>query len=115
MSLRLRLAVWLTAAAVLSCSVPQEQSLLDRFFSASRLRDRTALSNFATVVFEPLEQGIVTDFDILEVVHVRGNAKSVTIGAAVKLPDGQVVEKTLSVTLERRSGAWMVTQVQEIR
>ena len=47
---------------------PQERSILDRFFSASRLRDQTALSNFATVVFEPLEQGIVTDFDVVRVV-----------------------------------------------
>ena len=37
--------------------------------------------------------------------------KTVTISAPVKLPDGQVVEKTLTVRLERRDGAWIVTDV----
>ena len=104
-------AVWLAAAVALGCSVPQERSVLDRFFNASRLRDKTALSSFATIVFEPLEQGIITDFDVLRVSPEQDDAKQVTIHAPVKLPDGQVVEKTLTVTLERRNGAWIVTHV----
>jgi hypothetical protein len=39
--------------------------LLDRFFAASRLRDRTALARFATVVFEPHVDGIVVRFDVV--------------------------------------------------
>ena len=97
----------------LGCSVPQERSLLDRFFTASRLRDKTALSNFATVVFEPLEQGIITDFEVVRVAPEQNDAKAVTISAPVKLPDGQVVEKTLIVTLERRNGRWIVTHVDD--
>jgi len=107
------LAGWLTAAVAIACSVPQERSVLDRFFSASRLRDKTALSNFATVVFEPLEQGIIIDFEIIRVSAEIDDAKTVTISAPVKRPDGQVVEKTLDVTLERRAGRWIVTHVEK--
>ena len=106
------LATWLAAAVALGCSVPQERSILDRFFSASRLRDKTALSNFATVVFEPLEQGIITDFDVLGITPERADVKEVTISAPVKLPNGQVEEKTLTVRLERRNGRWFVTHVE---
>jgi hypothetical protein len=105
-------AAWLTAAVALGCSVPQERSLLDRFFTASRLRDMTALSNVATVVFEPLEQGIITDFDVLRVTSGQADVKEVTISAPVKLPNGQVEEKTLTIRLERRNGRWTVTHVK---
>ena len=106
------LAVWLSGAVALGCSVPQERSILERFFEASRLRDRTALSNYATVIIEPLEQGIVTDFDVLRVSPGRHGTKAVTIDARVKLPDGRIVDKTVSVTLERRDGRWIVTDVE---
>ena len=105
------LAVWVAGAVALGCSVPQERSILERFFDASRLRDRTALSNYATVIIEPLEQGIVTDFDVLRVSPETRDTKAVTVDARVKLPDGRIVDKTLSVTLERRDGRWIVTGV----
>jgi len=35
------------------CGPNTERALLTRFFSASRLRDLTALQKIATVVFEP--------------------------------------------------------------
>ena len=73
----------------------------------------TALSNVATVVFEPLEQGIITDFNVVRVAPGQNDAKAVTISAPVKLPDDQVVEKTFVVTLERRSGRWIVTHVED--
>jgi len=105
------LAAWLAAVA-LGCSVPQERSILDRFFSASRLRDKTALSNFATVVFEPLEQGMITDFEVLRVTAERDDLKEVTISAPVKLPNGHVEERTLDVRLELRNGRWIVTHIE---
>jgi hypothetical protein len=55
------------ALTAVNCSTASERALLDQFFVASRLRDRTALARFATVVFEPLTDGIVAEF-IVQVV-----------------------------------------------
>ncbi len=48
----------------LACSVPREQSVLDEFFVASRLRDTTALARISLVVLEPREAGTVGRFKI---------------------------------------------------
>jgi hypothetical protein len=111
-----------TAAAVLlvACARP-EQTLLERFFGASRLRDTTALQAVATVTFEPLQQGIVRTFRIAGVTPERLDGqtvtKDVTLEAPVILPDGQTVQKTLVVTLQRAGGdgssRWMVTGVRD--
>lgn len=45
--------------------VSADHMLLDRFFAASRLLDRTQLSRYATVVFEPNSDGIVTYFTVV--------------------------------------------------
>ena len=86
-----------------------EQPLLARFFGASRLRDLTALQTVATVVFEPREQGIVRTFDITDVgpEQIRGAAtvKDVVVQAPVFMPDGQTVQKTIIITLERARDA----------
>jgi len=106
------------ALAVLTsaCSGP-ERPLIDQFFAASRLRDRTALEKIATVIYEPRERGIVTTFDVLAVDTRRDGGrerKSVTIAAPVTLPDGRRVPKTLAVTLDRdASGRWIVTAVND--
>jgi hypothetical protein len=50
-----------------ACRKTAETALLERFFDASRLRDLTALADFATVVFEPLRDGIVTQFEVVSV------------------------------------------------
>ena len=85
-----------------------ERPILERFFGASRLRDTTALQTVATVIFEPLQQGIVRTFEITSVSPERSEgqaiAKDVTVAAPVILPDGQTVQKTLVVTLSRRTG-----------
>ena len=95
-----------------------EQVLLDQFFSASRLRDRTALQKISTVILEPLEQGAVTTFTITNVVDLEGpnglvQSKQVTVSAPVSLPDGRTAQKTLSVVLERgdrqTTAPWIVT------
>jgi len=103
------------------CAAP-EQSLLDAFFGASRLRDTTALQRVSTVIFEPREQGIVRTFEITGVTSERVDGqqtitKQVTVVAPVILPDGQTVRKTLVITLTRgsagESSRWMVTGVRE--
>jgi hypothetical protein len=116
-----RLAVAMLAVVVLEACAGAERPLLERFFGASRLRDRTALQAISTVIFEPREQGIVRTFTITSVTpeHSRdGTAtKDVTIAAPVVLPDGQTVQKTLVVTLQRasgeRAGRWLVTGVRD--
>ena len=105
----------LAALFVIGCSVHPEQPLLERFFAASRLRDRTALQALSTIIFEPREDGIVTNFKIAGVTEEQASGdtvtKNATITAPVKLSDGQIVQKTLVVTLERRADVWIVTGV----
>ena len=111
------LAIAVTAGG---CAAP-EQSLLEQFFGASRLRDTTALQGVSTITFEPLQQGIVRTFEITAVTPERLDgqmtAKDITVVAPVILPDGQTVRKTLVVTMERDNGGdsrrWIVTGVRD--
>jgi hypothetical protein len=122
------LAVWQIASLLtltfLSCSAPAEQPMLTQFFAASRLRDLTALQNFATVVFEPAIDGIVTSFDVTRVTATKGSdgqvvSKDVSISAPVRLPDGRTVLKHLVITVQRgmpasdrnRWQGWMITAI----
>ncbi len=108
------------AVTVGGCAAP-EQSLLEQFFGASRLRDTTALQRVSTITFEPLQQGIVRTFEITGVTPERVDgqtaAKDITVVAPVILPDGQTVRKTLVVTMERNNGGdshrWIVTGVRD--
>ena len=108
------------AVTVGGCAAP-EQSLLEQFFGASRLRDTTALQAVSTIIFEPLQQGIVRTFEITGVTpeRVAGQtaAKDITVVAPVILPDGQTVRKTLVVTMQRNNGGdsrrWIVTGVRD--
>jgi hypothetical protein len=95
----------------------------EEFFGNSRLGDVASLQRFSTITFEPLQQGIVTDFDIVKVVE-EGETKTVTVSADVKRPDGQVVPETLLVMMERRPASaagsptsdrreWMITGLLE--
>ena len=61
------LAVSLIAATLVACLAPAEHPILNQFFAASRLRDHTALSAFATVAFEPNTHGIVNQFSVTNV------------------------------------------------
>jgi hypothetical protein len=90
-----------------------ERRLLDQFFSLSRLRDRTALQQIATVVFEPRQDGTVAAFTIVKVEDVEQSdaavaSKQVTVSAPVRLPDGQTVTKKIVLVLQRRD-RWFVT------
>jgi hypothetical protein len=107
-------AAWLIAGALASGCVRQEQSILDEFFDASRLRDKTALAKFATVTFEPLQQGIVVEYTI-DKVAVDGGTKQITVKAQVERPDGRTVPETLLVLMQHGGRGWTITGVTEIR
>lgn len=57
----------LSLLPVAACSSPPEQQLLQKYFTASRMRDNTTLQNFATVSFSPGEEGVVQKFNITSV------------------------------------------------
>jgi hypothetical protein len=107
---------------------PSEHLILDQFFAASRVRDRTALQKFATVLLEPLDQGIVTDFKVIHVTPERGEtvdgmaalSKEVTIDALVRLAGGRTAQKVFVITMRRPPagsrepvGRWMITGIRE--
>jgi hypothetical protein len=114
------------ALALTSCSSPGEEPLLSQFFAASRLRDRTALQDIASVSFEPNVQGIITRFEVTHVVSVaeaggESESKDVSISAPVRLPDGQTVQKHFVVTMNRPRtagdtnhwGGWMIRAIRD--
>jgi hypothetical protein len=103
-----------------ACAHP-EQPLLDRFFAASRLRDKTALQQFATVIFEPRDNGIVRTFAITKVAPAaqdRAAGEQVTVSAIVVQPDGTAARDTLVVTLRKGDGRtgyrWTVVGVRDV-
>ena len=97
----LKLGPTLCVLFALACSVPREQSILDRFFIASRLRDRTVLSRLSTVAFEPLKDGIIVDYTITHVTQLDDAHRDVAIVAPVRVPDGRTVVERLVFSLER--------------
>jgi hypothetical protein len=107
--------VMLALAGFISCTPPAEYPLLEQFFLASRMRDLTALHNIATVVFEPRDQGVVTEFTITNVDRRRVNgheSKEVTVQAPVRALTGAVMRKRLLLTVEPVDGRWKVTSVR---
>jgi hypothetical protein len=93
------LPVALAAILLSGCSNAREHALLDKFFSASRLRDLTALHTVSTVVFEPRERGTVLSFEIKSVEEVSAGSKIVHVDAEVRRPDGQTERERLLVTI----------------
>jgi hypothetical protein len=120
---RVLMLVVALAAVLAACSPRAEEPILSAFFSASRLRDRTALQKLATTSFDPAVHGIITSFTITGVATTRaaGRAtKEVSISAPVKLPSGQTIWKNLVVTVEldesagaRTSARWIVTAIRD--
>ena len=108
-------AVVLTLTAA-GCGHPREQALVDQFFSASRLRDKTAAQSVSTVFFDPRDQGLVRDFTIKSVTPEEESggvaSKNVTLSASVESLDGVTSQKTIFVTMQKKPGAaWMITGV----
>lgn len=113
---RSRFAAALVAAALAACSGASEYPVVDRFFSASRLHDKTALAAIATVALDPVTDGTVTDFSIVKIDAEPGrtppSSETVTVDARVHVPSGQIVRKKIVLTLRRgEAGAWIVTGV----
>src|SRR4051794_12572295 len=85
-----------------ACSARPERATVDEFFAASRLRDKTALEHRATVIFEPLENGVVESFEITNVAPQDENTKAVTVSAQVKLPQArEATQRTILLTLAK--------------
>jgi hypothetical protein len=108
--------VVLAITALAACGHAAEKALLDRFFSVSRLRDRTAAQSISTVFFDPKDQGLVREFTITNVTPEEESggvvSKNVTIGASVESLAGVRAEKTIFVTMQRRpNAAWIITGV----
>jgi hypothetical protein len=74
------LAPILTAVAILGgcSSTPPEANIVRQFFRASQLRDTQTLANFAVVTFDPKQNGVVTDFDVVSVSPERTEPLQVT-------------------------------------
>jgi hypothetical protein len=64
------------------------------------------------VIFEPRRDGVVQVFEVLDAGPEAGS-KGVTVRARVRTPAGQVVERTLVVTMQRGAGPrpdrWFIT------
>lgn len=118
-----RLAAVMMAVVTLEACGGAERPLLEQFFGASRLRDRTALQAVSTITFEPREQGIVRTFEIAGVtperLEGRTFVKEVTVEAPVSMPGGQTMQKTLVVTMQRAMGGnrgadpWIITGIAD--
>lgn len=115
MSLRNRTRASVVLACLLAgCGVLSlEEQVLQRFFEASRLYDRAALEKVATIVFNPAVDGIVQDFTVESVAAADGR-RVVQVDAQVRRRTGAAVER-LVVTLERRDGRWLVTELTRPR
>ena len=81
------------------------------------------LAEVSDVVFEPRTDGAVQEFVIADGGQERrladgaAVAKDVTLNAKVLTPDGQVVSRTLVVTMRRGPGqrSWFITAVTPLR
>jgi hypothetical protein len=96
-----------------ACSRAAERPLLESFFSAARLRDRTALADVATTAFEPRERGTVLSFDVASVRHVAADRKDVTVSARLRPPIGDTTDRSLVVSEQQIDGRWMVIEVRD--
>jgi hypothetical protein len=99
------------ALAFAACGVlsPEEQ-LLRRFFEAARLHDTTVVSSMSDVMFNPRTDGVVREFDLIEV-RRDGDAADVTMDAVIATPDGELVGRVLRVRLQQRNGRWFIVNV----
>ena len=90
-----------------ACRGAAEQPVVDRFFTASRLHDRTALNAVATVSIDPVTQGTVTEFTILHIDREATN-ETVTVDATMHLPSGEFEKRKIVLTLKRNPDAALV-------
>lgn len=110
---------WFLASSACAGTAADHQ-LLDRFFSASRLRDRTALARLSTVIFEPAIDGMVERFEVVSAATLDAQTRQLTVQARIRRPDDVVAERLLIVTIKQAdtaglataSSGWVVTAVR---
>ena len=85
-----------------------ERQLLLDFFHACRVYDTTVLARLSTVECNPKTDGVVQEFDIVRIDRVA-DTRRVTIRARVRSFAGQMSERNVTLSVERRDGRWMVT------
>jgi hypothetical protein len=111
MTRRLEPALCFAALFMTACAWPSpERQLLLDFFQACRVYDTTVLARLATIPCNPRTDGVVQGFDLVQVDRAPDTAK-VTIRARVRSFEGQTSEQTLTVSIERHQGRWMVTRL----
>jgi hypothetical protein len=108
-----RAAICSGALLAAACSYsPPEQQVLETFFRAARLHDRTTLAGVATVDFDPRKDGSIQEFTIDNIGEPERRAgvdgdvvtEPVTVNAKVVSPAGRTMSQTLVVTLQRAAG-----------
>jgi hypothetical protein len=97
--MRIAAAAVVVALTAITCSTASERALLDQFFAASRLRDRTALARFSTVVFEPRRDGIVKEFVVLRATRERQLYEHPAFAAGSKVPSEVPAERQRVINL----------------
>lgn len=86
-----RMIVASLAAVILAgCSGAAEQPILNELFTASRLRDNTTLNGFSMVALDPVTQGSVTTFRIVNV--TPETSRPLTLKALAKSYDAAKAE-----------------------
>ena len=103
----------LLVAAACVWPSPERQLLLD-FFHACRIYDTTVLARLATAACNPRTDGVVQDFEIVNVEHVGGGsevARVVTLDARVRPLGGSPAPQRLAVRLQQVDGRWMVAAI----
>jgi hypothetical protein len=90
---------------------PERQLLLD-FFHACRLYDTTVLARLSTAACNPRTDGVVQDFDIVNVEKMAGDAaRVVTLDARVRPLGGVAVRQRLTARLQQVDGRWTVAAI----
>src|SRR5688572_1612418 len=89
---------------------PERQLLLD-FFQACRLYDLTVLERLSAVPCNPKTDGMVQGFELGGVEHLSPASRRVSIQASVRMFDGSVSDRAMTITLSEQDGRWIVTGI----
>lgn len=107
-----RLAGAAVACLLAGCGVRSvDEQLLQRFFDASRVYDRVALDKVAApgVVYNPVTEGVVDDFTVVNVVESDGR-RTVRVDATVRVA-GSTRRQALQAVVERRDARWRIASL----
>ncbi len=106
------LAAAAVACLLAGCGVRSvDEQLLQRFFDASRVYDRVALNKVAApgVVYNPVTDGVVDDFTVVEVVE-SGGRRTVRVDATVRVA-GSTRRQALQAIVARSDAGWRIASV----